>query len=251
MHTFSHWALIHPDYIGKDRRTGMNDVQYVPNTIQQFTFKHWSDMCRKCKHVDSVIVNGDIVDGNDRHNKGSVGNDLLMEQCNMATMLLEMLPQDVPMFITKGTNFHSGYNPIAEQVIAENLGAHYADECIIETCGLRIYANHHIAHTQYKAGALERKINQVSAVERYYGNIDVVLRAHNHQFMSVVSRDHVAIMTPGWQHKTPYAVDKDLITPPDIGYVQLVVDDNQLICIDRRGVIVSPFGPQIITHKCG
>lgn len=246
MHTFSHWALLHPDYIGVDRRTGMQEVQYIPNSIQKYTFNLWSDMCADTRHVNSVIVNGDVIDGNHRKNKGAVGNDIFMEQCNMATMLLEMLPQDIPIYMTKGTNFHCGEDPIAEEVIASNLGAKYADEGIIETCGIRIFANHHIAHSQYKAGALERKIIQVAAAERYYGKIDVVLRSHNHQFMSVVSREHVAVMTPGWQHKTQYAVDKDLITPPDIGYVKLIVEDNELICIDRRGVTVSPFGPQVM-----
>jgi len=246
MHTFSHWALLHPEYIGVDKRTGLQEVQYIPNSIQKYTFGLWEHMARTCKNVDSIIINGDVIDGNHRKNRGAVGNDIFTEQCNMAVMLLEMLPEEIPMYIIKGTNFHCGEDPIAEETIAAALGARYADEGIIETCGIRIFANHHIAHSQYKAGALERKIIQVAAAERYYGKIDVILRAHNHQFMSVVSREHVAVMTPGWQHKTKYAVDKDLITPPDIGYVKLIIEDNELIHVDRRGVSVSPFGPQVL-----
>lgn len=246
MHTFSHWALLHPDYIGTDIRTGDQAVQYIPNSVQKWTFNYWKQMCKTCSDVNSVIVNGDVIDGINGKNKASVGNCDLHEQCKMAVMLLQMLPYDVPMFITKGTTFHCGEDIIAERIIAEELGAHYADECIIETCGIRLFVNHHIAHSQYKAGALERKISQVSAYNKYYGDVDVLVFAHNHQFMSVISRNHVAVMTPGWQHKTPYAVDRNLIPPPDIGYVKLLIDDDYIISVDRRGVVTSPFGPPVI-----
>jgi hypothetical protein len=242
----SYWGLMHPDYIAKDIRTGRCDIQYLLNGPQTFSWNHWKQMVRDTRNVSTVVINGDIVDGVNRHNNGSVCNNDPMEQCKMATMLIEMLPPDVPVYITKGTRYHSGDEYIAEQVVAEMTACKYADEGIIETCGIRLFANHYAPHAQYKAGMLERKIQQVAAAEKYYGKIDVIVRSHNHAFSSVMTADHLAIMTPGWQHKTPYAIDKDLIAPPDIGYVKLIVEDKQLLTVDRRGVTKSPFCCQVM-----
>jgi len=246
LHVMSYWGLIHPEYVAKDIRTGKRDVQYVMNEPQTFSWDHWQDMARQCRNVSAILVNGDVIDGVNRHNVGAVCNNDPMEQCKMSAMLLEMLPNDVPMYVTKGTGYHSGDEFIAEQVVSELLDISYADEGIIEECGIRIFANHYSPHAQYKAAALERKINQVAAAEKYYGKIDVLVRSHNHAFSATMTTDHLAVMTPGWQHKTPYAIDKDLITPSDIGYVKLIIEDNQLITVDRRGVVKSPFCCQVM-----
>lgn len=247
MHVMSYWGLMHPEYVAKDIRTGRKDVQYILNEPQQFSWNRWQEMTKMCRRVSAIVVNGDVIDGVNRYNYGSVCNNDPMEQCKMSAMLLEMLPSDVPMYFTKGTRYHSGDEFIAEQVVAEMLGAKYADEGIIEECGIRIFANHYAPHAQFKAGMLERKIKQVAAAEKYYGPIDVVLRSHNHEFSTVMTIDHMAVMTPGWQHKTPYAIDKDLITPPDIGYVKLLIDsDCGLITVDRRGVCKSPYCCQVM-----
>lgn len=246
LHVMSYWGLIHPDYLAKDIRTGTRDAKYDMNGPLDFSWNLWQNMTRECRNVSAIIVNGDIIDGVNKNNVGAVCNNDPMEQCKMATMLLEMLPIDVPMYLTKGTKYHCGDDFVAEQVIAEMLDVTYAPEGIIEECGIRIFANHFSPHGQYKAAALERKINQVAAAEKYYGKIDVLVRSHNHAFSATMTTDHLAVMTPGWQHKTPYAIDKDLIVPPDLGYVKLIVEDKELITVDRRGVVKSPFCCQVM-----
>lgn len=239
MHVMSYWGLIHPEHVAQDIRTG--PTVYGMNKPQTFSWEHWNKMIRDTKYVDAILINGDIIDGVNRHNVGAVCNSDPMEQCKMSATLIKMLPEDVPLYITKGTRYHCGDEFVSEQVVAEMTGGSYATEGIIEECGIRIFANHFAPHAQYKAGMLERKINQVAAAEKYSGKIDVIVRSHNHAFSSVITTDHVAVMTPGWQHKTPYAEEKDLITPSDVGYVKLLIEDSTLITVDRRGVVKSPF----------
>jgi len=239
--------LIHPDYVAKDIRVGKNQVQYEMNSPQEFSWRYWNKMINGCKNIDAVIINGDVIDGVNKKNVGAVCNNDPMEQCKMAAMLIEMMPEDIPKYLTKGTTYHCGDEFIAEQVISELIdNGIYADEGIIEECGIRIFANHFSPHAQYKASMLERKINQVSAAKTYYGDIDVIVRSHNHSFSAVQTIDHIAVMTPGWQHKTPYAIEHDIITPPDIGYVKLLIEDGGVISIDKRGIVKSPYCCQVM-----
>lgn len=242
MHTMSYWALIHPDYVTKD------NVQFLPNTMQDWTFRYWETMCKKCRNVDAVIFNGDLIDGINKANCGAVAHTDVYEQVKMASMLIEMLPRDIPMYFTKGTNYHGGDETTPERIIADKVGGVYSPEGIVEEAGIRIFVNHYIPHAQYKAAGLEKKIKQIAAAESCYGKIDVLYGAHNHEFSSVITGTHVAVMTPGWQHKTPYAIDKNLISPPDIGYVVLHVEAPDLVTIDRRGVVQSPFSCNIMRN---
>jgi hypothetical protein len=46
----------------------------------------------------------------------------------------------------------------------------------------------------------------------------------------------MALVTPCWQTKTPYAVKKGIVSPPDIGWVTLNIDNQKKIAIDRNGI---------------
>lgn len=240
LHVFSNWGLLHPDYTAKG-------IMYVPNEMQEWTFDFWKDrVVKSCKKSSAILFNGDVIDGKNKYNYGAVGSSDIYEQCDMATMLIEMIPEDIPKFFMKGTGYHSGDEVVAEQIIADKLGWHYAPEAIVEVCGVRIFSNHYAPHTQNKAGMLEKKLKELAAAEACYGKIDVLNLAHNHKFAAAITQSHIGIVTPGFQHKTPYAIDKNLIPPSDIGYVNLLVEDNELITVDRRNVVQSPVGPKIL-----
>jgi hypothetical protein len=243
LHTFSNWGLMHPDYKAKG-------IMYVPNEMQEWTFDFWKDrVVRSCKDSDAFVFNGDMIDGKNKYNYGAVGSTDIYEQVDMSEMLIDMLPADTPKFFMKGTGFHSGDEVVAEQLLADKLGWYYAPEAIIEVCGIRIFSNHFAPHAQNKAGVLEKKIRELAAAEACYGKIDVLNLAHNHKFAATITQSHIGIITPGFQHKTPYAIDKNLIPPSDIGFVDLLIEDRELITVDRRNVVQSPFGPQVLTWE--
>jgi hypothetical protein len=243
MHVMSNWALIHPDFVGKDIKN--QDVQYIPNAIQDWTFKKWERMANQNKNITAIGYNGDIIDGINNYNYGAVANTDPLQQIKMAVMLAKMLP-DVPTYVMGGTPYHSGSEITAEQIFAEMLGAEYAMEAIIEECGIRIFANHYVPHSQNKAATLEKRIKMMKASESCYGPIDVLWGAHNHEFTAVQTTNCLGLLTPGWQSKTPYAIRRNLITPPDIGYVKLIIEDKELISVDKRGVETSPFGCPVL-----
>lgn len=239
IHMGSYWGPVAPDTHFKDSRTG--DVIHIDQSeTNRFIYNHWELMCRECRDVDCIIVNGDAVDGiNTYKNHGAVFTDDLYVQIKLCADLLNMLP-DVPMYITKGTGFHSGDQIKAERLLADIMGATYADEMVIEECGLKIFANHHIAHGQNKAASLERKMKEFAACSQYYDYADTLVFSHNHAFTSIKSANYLGIMTPGWQGKTPYASERNLLTPSDIGWITINVYDDGCTAVDTRGITHQP-----------
>jgi hypothetical protein len=204
-------------------------------------------MVRKNKDVSCIIVNGDAVDGINHNNHGAVFTSDTYVQSKLCADLLFMLPE-VPMYITKGTGYHSGSEIKAERILADMMGAVYCDEMVIEECGLKIFANHHIAHASNKAASLERKVKEFASNSRYYDYADTLVFSHNHTFACVVTAKYFAVMTPGWQAKTAYAVDKNIIPVSDIGWITLNVHDDHPGCIsvDRTGITHVPSACQVV-----
>ena len=85
--------------------------------------------------------------------------------------------------------------------------------------------------------------------EEKYGKVDVAIRSHRHNFCGAIFKSQIGVITPCWQTRTPFAVKKDLVSPPDIGYVVLHVGPGKNIMIDRSGIIHSPTPPARIVGR--
>jgi hypothetical protein len=238
VHVGSFWGPIFPGTEYEDQRTGQT-IFVEPSTTNLFAANHWERMCRNV-NPDVIIFNGDLIDGVNHGNHGAVYTDDPYVQIQHFNQLAYMLPQDVPIYVTKGTGYHCGNEIPAERIIANDLDATYGDELIIEEYGVRIFANHFAPHGQNKAATLERKIKEFASVSHHYGDADILVFSHNHAFASVMTSKYLAVMTPAWQNKTPYAADKNLISIPDIGYVTLKVEDRCNITVDRSGITHFP-----------
>jgi hypothetical protein len=83
----------------------------------------------------------------------------------------------------------------------------------------------------------------LNSAEEKYGRVDVAIRGHAHYFCSASFRSQLGVITPCWQTRTPYAVKKDIVSPPDIGYVVLHVENRRNIMVDRSGIINQPAQP--------
>lgn len=245
IHMGSYWGPISDDTKFKDARTG-DTVRVEPSDTNRFIFRHWEKMVRKNSNASCIIINGDAVDGTSPANCAQVFTDDIMVQTDLCAELVSMLPSDIPIYITKGTGYHSGREIYAERLLAEKLGATYCDEMVIEECGLKIFANHHIAHSANKAASLERKVKEFAASSQYYDYADTLVFSHNHAFSCITTLQYVAVMTPGWQAKTPYAVSKNLIAPSDIGWVTLHIHDEDNVSVDRTGIVRQPSMCQIV-----
>jgi hypothetical protein len=240
-HIMSNWGLLYPDHIGKDAR-GCKIKYVFQNDIQEYNQNLWANMMNRYRKIRYVIGNGDIVDGKNPFGIGHVCSNDPYEQTSMAAHYFSDFSNSTEIHLTKGTGYHCGRDLIAEEDIAEKVGSNctYHDELVMDMAGIRIFANHHSAHTKNKAASIETKMKEVQGASDYYGKVDLLVLSHNHVYTSVSNKYMTGVMTPGWQHKTPYAVDKNLIAPSDLGWVIINIDDENKITVDDSAVIQCP-----------
>jgi len=243
MHVMSLWGMMPPNFEVEDTKTG-NMMQFVPNTIQKLLWDHWTTMLSMV-NPDCIIINGDICDGPARRNMGStVVSSNLEWQKQAALAILDTLPNNIPKYFTVGTDYHSvGESGMPmEYVIAHEMGDVYGDDLLIEECGIRIHASHNISISNsawmYRTTPVARDLMLMelnSAADRY-GPVDLLVRSHAHYYTSVSFPHSMGLITPAWQTRTPFAVTKNILSPPDNGWITIRIDDDQNISIDRRGL---------------
>jgi len=243
LHVGSLWGLWPQDFTSLDTRTG-DRLSYVTNKTQDLLYEHWMKMLRYIyeNKVECILFNGDICDGDQWMTKckGLVTANLKV-QSDACVELINTLPK-VPKYFTLGTKYHSIEDRPLEEYIAEKVGGVYGDDLIVNAGGLRIHMAHAIPNSgsswQYWTTALARDLLLYSLhdSEEKYGKIDVAVRSHRHNFCEASFGSQMGIVTPCWQTRTIYAVQKDLVTPPDIGWIILEVYDKKRILVDRTGI---------------
>lgn len=191
----SNWGLIYPDFKGKDAR-GAKIKYTFQNVIQEYNWDLWKKMISKYKNVSYVIANGDIIDGKNYRGVGHVATTDPYQQIDMAAEFFRDFSSGTEIHITRGTGYHCGDDTIAEELIADKIGCEYDDEIIKDIGGIRVFANHHSAHTKNKAASIETKMKEVKGAQNYYGKIDLLVLSHNHIYTSVQMRGMTGVMTP-------------------------------------------------------
>ena len=254
LHVGSLWGLWPPDFEADDPR-GDNRLKFVQNHTQKQLWKHWKTMADKVK-PEIIIFNGDLIDGQQRR---SVGREVVTSRIEMqvaaCTDIIRTLPE-APMYFTQGTDYHEMPDgSAAEYYIAKELGGEFGDDLLIDECGIRMHVGHAISTSQsswqYWTTALARDLLLLAlhSADQKYGHVDVAVRSHRHNFCGAIFKNQIGVITPAWQTRTPYAVKKDLVSPPDIGYVQLHVEDKKNIMINRAGIISTPVKPSRIVGR--
>lgn len=230
LHAGSYYAPM-PDTVEIVDRTG-EGVRFKPSGTQRELNKAWRSMCKQ--HYDFVLVNGDVCDGPQFKNMGkSVITTDLRVQAEMAIEMLSQIDAD-EFFFTMGSGYHSMEDRPLEQYVAEKMGGTYGDDLIIEVEDVRIHASHNVpvsaSSWQYRSTPLARDLLllELNNSEWRYGKIDMAIRSHAHYYVTVGFKRQTGIITPGWQVRTPFAVKRDLISPPDIGYVELFIDGDEI-----------------------
>jgi len=241
MHVGSLYGLMPPGFETKDPR---NDdmIRFTPNRTQKQLWNHWLKMCKAASGVKAIIINGDVCDGPQRKSAGLYTWTSNMKfQAEAAILALESLPE-APMFFTQGSLYHAVEDRPIEQYIAERCGAEYGDDLLVNTCGIKIHASHHISSSisswQYWTTAIARDLLLLAlhGAEDKYGHVDVAVRSHRHTFTAAEFGSQIGIITPAWQTRNQYAVRKGIISPPDIGWVILEIHGPKRILVDRSGI---------------
>jgi hypothetical protein len=230
VHAGSYYSPM-PDTVEIEDRTG-DVIRYTPSGTQKKLNKAWKDMCKK--HYDFCIVNGDVCDGPQFKSMGkSVITTDLRVQAEMAIEMLSQIDAD-EFFFTMGSGYHSMEDRPLEHHVAKRMDGVYGDDLILEVDGVRIHASHNVpvsaSSWQYRSTPLARDLLllELNKSEQRYGKIDLAIRSHAHYYVTVGFKHQTGIITPCWQTRTPFAVKRDLISPPDIGYVELFVDGDDV-----------------------
>ena len=174
------------------------------------------------KKEDYVIVfNGDIIDGV-HHNSVTQISHNIEDQVRIALQVMEPIigaKKCKGYYHVRGTEAHVGKSGQDEERIARQLGAipdgnSYArNELWIELGNDLIHFSHHIGTTSsasYELTAVYKELVEAYNEAGRFGERppSVIVRSHRHrQFECRVASEHgyaVALVTPGWQLKTPF-----------------------------------------------
>ncbi len=244
LHVGSIWGLWLPQFRVTDTRTG-DDIEWILNKTQRNLWNHWSKkMLPSIQDIECIIIDGDVIDGLAKRSRGrGLVTPNIGWQTQCATEIIRTLPE-VPTYILEGTEYHEleDGRSVEETIAASLPHATFGDELVIEECGIRIFARHHIGVSsstwQYMttAPAKDHMLLYLNRTSEKYGPIDIACFGHRHSFVAAEYPSGLAMVLPAWQTKTPYAVKKGIVSPPDIGWIVANILDKKCIAIDRSGI---------------
>jgi len=243
LHAGSQYGLFPGDFFKTRFGSGL-----TPNEGQKILWEYFLDYSEVCKKYkpNMLIVLGDLIAGQNKKNAGGyLLNVDLEEQCDMATLILSwFLSRNNTVketVILQSTPYHDSIDMSADERVALNLkDAGFNTKYIGEWSYIdleynnitkRIFASHHSNRsTTYPATAINKDILFFSsnAGNNKLPKVDIILRAHNHNYVELRDGDIVGIQLPAWQFFVPYdkAVKSFPMFQPDIGGLMLLFDED-------------------------
>jgi len=210
---------------------GTYEISAFQKTLWQYWLEFHNEwvprVCRGDPFV--LILNGDSTDGVHHGTTTQISHNLL-DQKRIARECLQFIidkPECIGLYFIRGTEAHVGQSGVAEEDLAETLGAipdaegkfaRYelwkllgGEAASDDECAL-LNVMHHIGtagSAHYESSALCRGLS-VAFGEAGSGGVrppDVVIRAHRHRFGNWTIQTRrgkaICVTTPGWQGKTP------------------------------------------------
>lgn len=203
-------------------------------------WRHLTNVVKNDIRPDIVVVNGDLLDGDQRKSAGTEAvTTILPAQQKAAIKLLEPLTGSAKeVYVTRGTPYHDGLRGMNVELVADQLGAvesapgwHSWNLLDLEINGVVLNIQHGISASSglYRATALDRE-GIWSALAGKDGKVpkaDAVVRSHVHSFVAVQHPSKWIVVTPCWQLQTEYMRKNSAYRMlPDIGAVILDVDPS-------------------------
>ena len=157
------------------------------------------------KPIDVLVGNGDLVDG--RGERSGSLELIVLDRLLQAEMAAEVInvAEAGKVYITRGTDYHVGYDESWEEVVAERTHAERIGDVInLDVNGLMFSFRHHIGGSQTPLGrttplAREAVWNALWNVRQGFPLADVLVRSHVHYFAYAGGAQWLAMTTPGLQ----------------------------------------------------
>lgn len=213
-----------------------------PNIGQKYLLRNWLRIADEIPNLDVLILNGDIIDGQQPKAQGRyICEPDPQFQARAALELLQpYLAKSQIIYCTEGTEYHEGESATWAEWLAREIKAeayqhgHYAwDWLLLEIGGLQF----DIAHRQsfflrYRATALEREMQFSAMLE---STADVIVRSHTHQYavlqMPCDGGIQFGISTPGWQLQSHYArtsYSPNRLYPLRLGIIAIIIENDRV-----------------------
>lgn len=200
------------------------------NAPQKYLLKCWQQFVDQVKEERPAIlvVNGDVVDGEQRKAGGVEATTALIarQQTAACDLLREVTSSCTELFFVRGTPYHEGPLGAYSEPIAQALGAHRNGRGFThETLDLNIKGVRCSFHHEIPTGAGLNRGAQlmketIFAHLTQAQHVDLIVRSHAHFFAHVEYPKTHAVQTPAWQLATPFMQKKSPYRMvPDIGAV--------------------------------
>lgn len=227
---------------------------YYPGATQAAIWRAWREfwdewvprVTRGEPYV--VVINGDLLDGVHHGSVSQFTHDIA-EQRDLAEQILEPeLAHASAVYVTDGTEAHSGKSSQDDRDIARRIGAvpneagrHSRGDLWLWLGGegrCLVHFAHHIGTTSslsYESTAVTKEIDSFLSESARWGERtpDVVVRSHRHRKIQVTldgwNGEIIGVVTPAWQGKTPfvYRIPGGRIALPQIGGILVRAGDEE------------------------
>lgn len=154
--------------------------------------------------VDICIVNGDIIDGEQKKSGGLdlISTDVWVQQ-KMAIKVLSEIKANEWRF-TYGTPYHGVNGSRDEEVVADHFKGEIKENLRLDLKGVKLDVRHTISATQNPYGQASSAFKEVvrdlvTSTDCDAEPADVVIRSHAHSYWNVKNDRKEAIITPCMQ----------------------------------------------------
>lgn len=199
--------------------------------LQRAIWDWYSATVARLQPIDTLIVNGDSIDGKGDRSGGTeqITTDRRQQVRMAAAAIGEARARRV--YLIRGTPYHTGKEEDWEDVLAGEVGAaHIGDHDWFEFGGVTLDCKHKISssiipHGRYTALSRDALWNALWAERKLQPRAGIVIRSHVHYFVYCGDRDKLAITTPCLQGWSKFGV-RQCSGTVDLGLIYIDIGED-------------------------
>jgi predicted phosphodiesterase len=183
-----------------------DSLEIRANSAQKVLLEYWNDFCEKASGCDTVVLLGDICEGNNRREFGrQLTTAELDAQLQVASKILTPLVSGGKLIISvDGSRYHNSIDLSLDKLVTLRLGGTFfglVANIRLKNVGTRCFFVHGSSHSLiYLSTSLERESNFLDqSLYRIGDRIDLYARGHLHRFLCLKFPSRVLIQAPCWK----------------------------------------------------
>jgi len=242
LHVGSIFSIM-PDevYIEADDKERSNRIS--ANPIQLALWQKWQEMLDNIGRVDGCFILGDCIDGPNYKSKGfDLWTSNLHQQCATAADLLSMV-KTRRYYGVQGSYYHVGENTSSDLAVTQAVKGEFGSDLAFNKWGVRIHLCHEIGWSGAagsKSTALQGEIVGALLNAKYWGDFDLFVRGHRHEWGILKNPWGHILVAPGWKSRDAYGAKKGMKSAPGFcGYSTIEITGSS-ITTDVHSFVLAP-----------